>query len=128
MNALQKAPLDDANDHALMQEALDAIVVMLSPITPHVCDRLWAALGHDSDINFEAWPQVDESALVEDEKLVVVQVNGKVRTKITVPADADQAQVEQTALAEENVQRFTEGKTVRKIIYVPGKIFNIVVS
>lgn len=128
MNLLQKAPLKSASDHALMQEALDAVVVMLSPITPHVCDRLWAALGHDTDINFASWPEVDESALVEDEKLVVVQVNGKVRTKITVPADADKEQVEQVALAEENVQRFTEGKSVRKIIYVPGKIFNIVVS
>ena len=128
MNHLQKAPLESQQDQAIMQEALHAVVVMLSPITPHVCDRLWAALGQQGDINFVAWPEVDESALVEDEKLVVVQVNGKVRTKITVPVDADKEQVEQAALAEENVQRFTEGKTVRKIIYVPGKIFNIVVS
>ena len=128
MNTLQKAPLQEANDKALMQEGLESIVIMLSPITPHVCDRLWSALGHQSDINFVPWPQVDQNALVEDEKLVVVQVNGKVRTKVTVPVDADQAAVEQAAFADENVQRFVEAKTVRKIIYVPGKIFNIVVS
>ncbi|RUO32314.1 leucine--tRNA ligase [Aliidiomarina sedimenti] len=128
MNSLQKAPLSSNSDHSLMQEALDAVIVMLAPITPHVCDKLWAALGHNSDINFAAWPQVDEDALQEDEKLVVVQVNGKVRTKITVPADADKAAVEAAALAEENVQRFVDGKTVRKVIYVPGKIFNIVVG
>ncbi|MCC5880882.1 MAG: leucine--tRNA ligase [Idiomarina sp.] len=128
MNTLQKAPLQSRQDQAVMQEALNAVVVMLQPITPHVCDRLWTALEQPGDVNFAAWPQVDQSALVEDEKLVVVQVNGKVRTKITVPADADKDQVEQTALNEENVLRFIEGKTVRKIIYVPGKIFNIVVS
>lgn len=128
MNHLQKAPLESTSDKALMQEALDAVVVMLFPITPHIGEALWSALGHSSDINFAKWPAVDEQALREDEKLVVVQVNGKVRGKVTVPVDASQQQVEQAALADPNVIRFTEDKTIRKIIYVPGKIFNIVVG
>jgi leucyl-tRNA synthetase len=128
MNALQKAPLHSASDKALMQEALDAVVVMLAPITPHICEALWSALGHRSDVNFADWPQADSEAMQEDEKLVVVQVNGKVRTKITVAADASKEDVESVALNEPNVVKFTEGKTVRKIIYVPGKIFNIVAN
>ncbi|WP_420807992.1 leucine--tRNA ligase [Aliidiomarina minuta] len=128
MNSLQKAQLEDAADKAVMQEALDAVVIMLAPITPHICEKLWAALGHQSDVNFATWPQADKEAMLEDEKLIVVQVNSKVRTKITVPADATQDQVEQRALAEANVIKHTEGKTVRKIIYIPGKIFNIVAN
>ncbi|MGX5914476.1 leucine--tRNA ligase [Aliidiomarina sp. Khilg15.8] len=128
MNALQKSPLQSDSDKAIMQEALDAVVVMLAPITPHICEALWSALGHTSDVNFASWPHADKEAMLEDEKLIVVQVNGKVRTKITVPADASKEHVENMALAEPNVVKFTEGKTVRKIIYVPGKIFNIVAS
>lgn len=127
-NHLQKATLDCNNDKALMQEALDAIVLMLSPITPHVCERMWQALGHDSDINFEQWPVVDENALVEDEKLVVLQVNGKVRAKITVPADISKAAIEALALAEPHVQKFLADVTVRKVIYVPGKLVNVVAN
>ncbi|MCC5855887.1 MAG: leucine--tRNA ligase [Idiomarina sp.] len=127
-NHLQKAQGDTANDHAVMQEALDAIVVMLFPMTPHICEQLWSALGHTSDINFEQWPQVDDSALVEDEKLIVVQVNGKVRARLTVAADITKEALEALAFEQPHVQGFVEGKTVRKVIYVPGKLLNIVVS
>ncbi|WP_113907398.1 leucine--tRNA ligase [Aliidiomarina celeris] len=127
-NHLQKAALENDNDRAVMQEALNAIVVLLFPITPHVCERLWQALGHSSDINFEQWPSVDQSALVEDEKLIVVQVNGKVRARITVAADTTKEDIEQNAFAQENVASHLDGKTVRKVIYVPGKLLNIVVS
>lgn len=127
-NHLQKAPLDSSNDKALMQEALDAVVLMLSPITPHVCERMWQALGHDSDINFEQWPVVDENALIEDEKLVVLQVNGKVRAKITVPADISKEAIEALALADPHVQKFLADVTVRKVIYVPGKLVNVVAN
>jgi leucyl-tRNA synthetase len=89
---------------------------------------LWQALGHADDIETAAWPEVDNEALVEDSKLVVVQVNGKLRAKITVAADAEQSQVEVLALADEQVQKHTEGKTVRKVIYVPGKLLNIVAN
>ncbi|RUO21993.1 leucine--tRNA ligase [Aliidiomarina haloalkalitolerans] len=127
-NHLQKAPLATANDKALMQEALDAIVLMLSPITPHICERMWQALGHANDINFAEWPVLDEAALIEDEKLVVLQVNGKVRAKITVPADISKEDIEREALAQPQIQKFLEDVTVRKVIYVPGKLVNIVAN
>ncbi|TRW50494.1 leucine--tRNA ligase [Aliidiomarina halalkaliphila] len=127
-NHLQKAPLTTDADKALMQEALDAIIVMLSPITPHICERMWQALGHTHDINFAPWPQVDESALIEDEKLVVLQVNGKVRAKVTVPAGIDKASMEALALEQPAIKKYTDEGTVRKVIYVPGKLVNIVVA
>ena len=128
MNNLQKAPQETAQDRALLAEALSALVRLLYPITPHLSFSLWQALGNTSDIETSRWPQVDEAALVEDSKLVVVQVNGKLRAKITVAADAEQQQVQDLALADEQVQKHTEGKTVRKVIYVPGKLLNIVAN
>lgn len=127
-NHLQKASVATAQDQAVMQEALEAVVVMLSPITPHIAEELWQALGHDSDINFVAWPQCDDSALVEDEKLIVVQVNGKVRARLTVAADISQADLEQLAFAESAVTSHTDGKTIRKVIYVPNKLLSIVAN
>lgn len=127
MNKLAKAPQDDAQDRAILDEALKAIVVMLSPITPHICFEMWQALG-EQDIDTTAWPRYDEQALVEDEKLIVVQVNGKLRAKLTVAADASKETVEAIGLADENVTKFTEGKTIRKVIYVPGKLLNIVAN
>ncbi|RUO80456.1 leucine--tRNA ligase [Idiomarina tyrosinivorans] len=128
LNILQKAPLASNADRTVMGEALDAVVRLLAPITPHICEVLWQQLGHQQSICFADWPRVDESALIEDEKLIVVQVNGKVRGKINVPADASAEQVEQLAFAEASVAKHVEGMTVRKKIYVPGKIFNVVVS
>ncbi|MCF2910622.1 leucine--tRNA ligase [Pseudoalteromonas sp. DL2-H2.2] len=127
-NKLAKAPLKDTQDIALANEALEAMVVMLAPITPHLSHELWEQLGKQGDILDARWPQVDAGALVEDEKLIVVQVNGKLRTKLTVAADATQEQIEALAFADENVLKFTEGKTIRKKIYVPGKLFNVVAN
>ena len=101
---------------------------LLNPITPHICHHLWQALGHDTPVEYAGWPEADPAALVEDEKLIVVQVNGKVRAKMTVAADAAKEAVEADALAQANVQQFIEGKTVRKIIVVPGKLVNIVAN
>ncbi|WP_322407288.1 leucine--tRNA ligase [Idiomarina sp. PL1-037] len=128
LNHLQKAPLESDADRQVLAESIDAMVRMLAPITPHICEQLWQELGHQEPLSFADWPTVDESALVEDEKLIVVQINGKVRAKLTVPADASAEQVEQIAFDEEAVQKHTEGKEVRKKIYVPGKILNIVVG
>ena len=128
LNKLQKAPQESDQDKALMREAVNAVVLLLNPITPHICHTLWTALGHDSDVEAANWPTADESALVEDEKLVIVQVNGKVRAKMTVAADAQQEAVQAMALEQANVQQFVEGKTVRKVIYVPGKLVNIVAN
>ncbi|HET7313206.1 leucine--tRNA ligase [Salinisphaera sp.] len=112
---------------AVRQEALEAIVRMLAPITPHAGDVLWRALGRDGLLMDAAWPRPDEAALVRDTLTLVVQVNGKVRARIDVPADADRDTVAETALAEPNVVRHIEGKDLRKTIVVPGKLVNLVV-
>ncbi|OOF32517.1 leucine--tRNA ligase [Salinivibrio proteolyticus] len=127
MNRLVKAPQESEQDRAVLDEALKAIVVMLYPITPHISFTLWEALG-EQNIDDAQWPQADQDAMVEDEKLIIVQVNGKLRAKITVAADAEKDAVEAQAMADENVVRFTDGKTVRKVIYVPGKLVNIVAN
>jgi leucyl-tRNA synthetase len=129
MNHLGKAKLDSDEDKAVMQEAVRAVVLMLTPITPHLCHNLWQLVG-GSDVNVEdaTWPVVDESALVEDEKLIIVQVNGKLRAKITVAADASKEVVEALGLNDESVLKFTDGNTIRKVIYIPGKLLNIVAN
>lgn len=128
MNKLTKAAMSDLQDRAVLQEALVAVAKLLSPITPHICAELFTLLGAGDDILSAPWPATDASALIEDSKLIVVQVNGKLRAKLTVPADATQTDVEAIANADENVSKFTDGKTVRKIIYVPGKLLNIVAN
>ena len=127
MNRVAKAPQESDQDRALVQEVLNNVVLMLYPITPHVCFHLWQALGN-ADIDQAAWPVADAAAMVEDEKLVVVQVNGKVRGKLTVAADATQEQVQALAMQDHTVAKFTADLTVRKVIYVPGKLLNIVVG
>ncbi|HET8551815.1 MAG TPA: leucine--tRNA ligase [Gammaproteobacteria bacterium] len=119
-------PLDDA-DRAVIQEALDTAVLLLAPIVPHVCHRLWRALGHAGAVIDARWPKVDPHALQRDQLDIVVQVNGKLRGRVTVDADADRGAVEQTALADENVQRFIGDKPVRRVVVVPGKLVNVVV-
>ena len=109
-------------------EGLRAIVLMLSPIVPHVCHSLWPLLGGSGDILDAAWPAVDESALARDSIEMVVQVNGKVRAKMDVPASADQDSIEAQAKEQDNVLKFIDGKTVRKVIVVPGKLVNIVAN
>lgn len=128
MNKLGRAPQETEQDRALMQEALLAVVRMLYPFTPHVCFSLWQALGGEGDIDTAPWPIADEQAMVEDSKLVVVQVNGKVRGRITVPADATEQQVRERAGQEHLVAKYLDGVTVRKVIYVPGKLLNLVVG
>ncbi|HCD57437.1 MAG TPA: leucine--tRNA ligase, partial [Halieaceae bacterium] len=113
---------------AVVREALQAVVLMLSPIVPHICHHLWPLLGGNGPLLDAPWPQVDESALVRDSIDMAVQVNGKVRAQIAVAADADKATVEATAMAQDNVQRFLDGVTVRKVIVVPGKLVNIVAN
>ncbi|VAW81323.1 Leucyl-tRNA synthetase [hydrothermal vent metagenome] len=113
---------------ALVQEALDAVVLMLAPIVPHICHELWAALGNSSSIVDCAWPVVDDAALVKDSVELIVQVNGKLRGKISVAAGANDDHIREVALTEPNVQKHVDDKTVRKIIIVPGRLVNIVVG
>ena len=128
MNKLTRAPLESEQDRAVMAEALSAVVRMLYPITPHICFELWKALGNESNIDHAEWVKADEAAMVEDEKLIVVQVNGKVRGKVTVTADADEETVKTVAFADENVKKFTDNTQIVKVIYVPGKLLNVVVK
>jgi leucyl-tRNA synthetase len=127
LNALNRAETATPADRAVVQEALDLTVLMLSPIVPHICHRLWNVLGHDGAIIDQAWPQPDPAALVADTREIVVQVNGKVRGRVTVAATASEADVRAAALADGNVQRFVADQPVRKVIVVPGKLVNVVI-
>jgi leucyl-tRNA synthetase len=100
----------------------------LNPFVPHICEELWQTLGHQQSVEVSGWPSWDEEALKSDVITLVVQVNGKVRGKIQVAATAEQALIEQEALSEANVQRYIEGKQVRKVIVVAGRLVNVVVS
>ncbi len=128
MNTLAKFEDESPQGKAVHQEALEIAVLTLSPITPHICHELWQALGHDEALVSAAWPAVDESALVQDNIELMVQVNGKLRSKIKVTADADKETIEALAIADEAAQKFMEGKTIRKVIVVPGRLVNIVVG
>jgi leucyl-tRNA synthetase len=113
---------------SVVHEALEIILLALSPIVPHFCHALWKHLGHADAIINCPWPAADNAALVQDEVHMVIQVNGKLRSKLTVPKDCDQSIIEGLALADSHVCKFTDGLTVRKVIVVPGKLVNIVVS
>jgi leucyl-tRNA synthetase len=127
LNSLNQAK-PSPQSKAITQEALEAIVIMLSPIVPHITQALWEKLGHSELILNAAWPQVDTSALVREELNLVVQVNGKLRGHITVAVNADKQSIETIALNEPNVQRFIAAKTVKKVIVVPKKLVNVVVA
>ena len=125
VNALYKLD-DSAGAAAVLREGVSICLRLLAPIAPHVTHHLWRELGFGEDILNAPWPVVDESALKQDSIDYVVQVNGKVRGKVTVPADADRAAVEAAALDHENVRRFIDGVAVRKVVVVPGKLVNVV--
>ena len=128
INALYKFEDDTPQGRAVMQEALEAVTLMLAPIVPHIAHTLWQALGHSDAVIDRPWPAADESALVRDVVELVVQVNGKLRGRIQVAASAGREEIEQLALTEENVQRFVTDKAVKKIVVVPGRLVNIVVA
>jgi len=128
LNALAAVTGEDEASRAVRQEGLETAVLLLAPITPHIADALWRALGHDEAVLDAAWPQPDHSALVRDTVALVVQVNGRKRAMIEVAAGAGQEQIERAALANEHVARLLEGKQVRKTIVVPGRLVNVVVA
>ncbi|MFT6218141.1 MAG: leucyl-tRNA synthetase [Cycloclasticus pugetii] len=127
LNSVSKFKAETDASRALLQEALENIVLMLSPIIPHVCDQMWQALGHQDPLIDVTWPEFDETALVLDEVQMVVQVNGKLRAKLMVAADASKESIEKLALSEDNVNKFIDGKPVRKVIIVPKRLVNIVI-
>jgi leucyl-tRNA synthetase len=112
----------------VVREAVESVVIMLSPFVPHFAAELWQELGHAENPEMVGWPRFDADAAMDDELLIVVQVNGKLRGRIIVPADAAEASVRDAAVADERINAHLEGKSVRKVIYVPGKLLNIVVG
>ncbi len=127
LNSVSRFEDESATGTAIRQEVFDNMVLMLAPIIPHICHRLWQDLGHDSLIIDHPWPRVDADALVQENIEMVIQVNGKLRGKMQVSADADRDSCEAIALKNDQVLRFIGDNPVRKVIVVPGKLVNIVV-
>ena len=127
MNGLAKSQGTDPASRNLMQEALENIVLLLSPIVPHICHELWRELKPGTELFEQPWPQADNAAMVQDEIKLIVQVNGKLRGEINVAKDAGKDVIEHAALTNEQVLKFIEGQAVKKIIAVPGRLVNIVV-
>ncbi|MEY4294788.1 MAG: hypothetical protein RLY82_476, partial [Pseudomonadota bacterium] len=131
LNTLESAKLaDDYNDHAVLTECISVLLRILYPACPHICDALWQQLGFAAkagDLLDATWCQVDESALVQDELELMLQINGKLRGSITVPASADKAAIEATALASEAFIKQAAGAAPKKVIVVPGRLVNIVI-
>ncbi|MDC7715287.1 leucine--tRNA ligase [Vogesella sp. LYT5W] len=127
LNTFDKADTSGDVGRAVAQEVLEAVTILLSPIVPHITEAIWSALKPGTELLAQAWPQVDESALVKSEIELMVQVCGKLRGSVTVAADAGKDVIEAAALAHENVIKFMEGKPAKKIIVVPGRLVNIVV-
>jgi leucyl-tRNA synthetase len=126
LNELNKFIDTSEQGRAVLQEALEAVVLMLSPIIPHICHALWQELGHAEAVVDCSWPECDREALVQDSVPLVIQVNGKVRGRINVPADAEKEDLEELVLSEPNVKKHIQDKPVKKIIVVPGKLVNVV--
>ena len=118
----------EEGDRRVFSSAMASVLTLLSPITPHICEELWERLGHTSSLQDEPWPVWDEAALQQDSVTIALQVNGKLRGTIDVPAQADKAALEAAARDDAAVQRHTAGLTIRKVIVVPGKLVNIVAN
>ncbi|MDO4694460.1 MAG: leucine--tRNA ligase [Eikenella sp.] len=127
LNQYDKTDCSGENGRAVAQEVLESVAVLLWPIVPHICETLWAVLRAEGKVWEQGWPKADPAALVQTEIEMMVQVNGKLRDKITVAADADQAAVEAAALGSAGARKFTEGKVPKKVIVVPKRLVNIVV-
>jgi leucyl-tRNA synthetase len=127
LNAIGRYSDSSPQGRAVRQEALEIATLVLAPITPHVCHALWHGLGHATALVDEPWPVVDRQALVQQAVEIVLQVNGKLRGRISVPVNCDEASVREAALADEHVRKFVADKPVRRVIVVPGKLVNVVV-
>jgi leucyl-tRNA synthetase len=127
LNAINRFDDSSPTGRTVVREALEAVVLLLSPIVPHICHELWHVLGHEEAVVNVRWPEADPSALVLDMVEIVVQVNGKLRGRISVAADSDTDTISKAALADENVRRFVGDRSIRKTIVVPGRLVNVVV-
>jgi leucyl-tRNA synthetase len=128
LNDMNAASAAGAEGSSEWQEAQDYYLRMLAPVAPHIAEELWTEqLGKPYSVHTQPWPAFDEEAAAEQEITLVIQVNGKLRDRINVPVDISEAEAKQAALASQDAQRFMDGKEPRKVIYVPGRLVNIVV-
>ena len=128
LNEMTQAQSAGAVGSEAWDEACDIYLCMLAPIAPHLAEELWERRGRPFSVHHQQWPEVDLEAMREDEITLVIQVNGKVRDRLSVPPEIEEEEARERALACEGAQRFTEGKTVRKVIFVPRRLVNIVVT
>nr|C6E100.1 RecName: Full=Leucine--tRNA ligase; AltName: Full=Leucyl-tRNA synthetase; Short=LeuRS [Geobacter sp. M21] len=129
VNAIQAFAAKDAPENvAVVREAVESVVRLLAPFVPHFAEELWSQLGHDTVLEAAGWPGYDAAAVVDEEVTVVIQVNGKLRSKLTVAPDAKEEEVRAQALADDKIKPYLEGKDVKKVVYVPGKLVSIVVA
>ncbi|WP_216782231.1 leucine--tRNA ligase [Candidatus Profftia tarda] len=128
VNKLARAPQETEQDRALMQESLQNVIHMLYPFTPHASFKMWSALGCKCNIDFAQWPVADENAMIEVSKLIVIQINGKVRGRINILAEATEEQIKKILLQEKKFLKYLDNKTIRKIIYIPGRLINLVID
>jgi leucyl-tRNA synthetase len=129
VNQMYNYPVGESQPHVagVMRHALESAILLLSPIVPHFAEELWQSLGHDKSVLLSPWPKYREDALVKDEVTIVVQVNGKLRSRFSAALDMDEEPLKKMAMEDEKVLKFIEGKTIRKVIVVPNKLVNIVV-
>lgn len=127
LNEIYKAREKGISGTEAWQEAQDIYLRMLAPVAPHIAEELWISLGKPYSIHNQSWPEVDESAAAEEQITLVIQVNGKVRDRISVPVDISEEKAKELALSSEAVGKYLQGKDPRKVILVPGKLVNIVV-
>ena len=128
MELLNVIPREPTVSWPVAREALEALVLCLSPVAPHICEEIWSQLGHESLLQEEHWPQYDPQWLQTETMTVVIQVNGKLRAQLNLPKGADENFVKEAALADERVRKYVDGKEIRKTVYVPGKLLNLVIS
>jgi leucyl-tRNA synthetase len=128
MNEMNRSRSSGGVAPEVWDEAVDIYLRMMAPVTPHIAEELWHRLGKPGSVHLQSWPRVDPEAIVEDEVTLIVQVNGKVRDRLSISASATEDDAKEMAIQSEGAQRFTEGKTIRKVIYVPGRLVNIVAS
>ena len=127
LNTLQKFEPKSEEDYKVLREAVETIALLLSPITPHISEEIWEMLGNKGFVIEQTFPEPDEEALKEDEIEIPVQVNGKVRAKVKIPANAREEIVKEIVLSDEKVKKWIEGKELKKFIYVKNKLVNLVV-
>jgi leucyl-tRNA synthetase len=128
LSALAQTEQQSDAGAAILKDGLEILIILLAPFVPHAANELWEQTGHRETLDHVPWPSYSVEALEEEKLLIVVQVNGKVRGKITVPADVTQERIQTEALADAKVTSFLDGKKVQRVVYVPRRLVNIVVE